>query len=431
MAKQKRRGISCGTVIMILVTLATVGMCLWLIPRFFGSFGEASRDSGVLLHVITGEEGKVQLESTPEPTPVASAEVTATPQPVATATPIPKTMTVRAVGSLHAENNIRQSAYDEVAESYIFRDIFAPVQSLLSDADLTLATLETTISGKEAGYGDYNAPSQYLDALQQAGVDILSLATERALEYGAEGLQHTILQAEGKGFLLAGVQHTPNGQVPPRTFQVGGIQVAVVGYTFALSRQSQRLTEPADRTMVAVTDMDTVTAQIAAARKEGAHLIIVMMHWGERNNIKLTQDQKTQAQQLAQAGADVVLGAHSGMLQPIEMLPRDDGGQTLVAYSLGAFLNDDRTLANGSAVILGFTVKLEPDAKRVTLEDVFYTPTWVDRTRSDGKYHYRILRSADEEAKATQNGQTNRQLENSLLTVEKVITENEFLTMRP
>lgn len=431
MAKQRRRGISCGTVLMITVTLATLGMCLWLIPCFFGSFGEASRDSGVLLHVITGEESQSQVEPTPEPTQEAPAEMLITPRPEATASPSPKVMTVRAVGSLHAEKNIRQSTYDEAAESYAFRDIFAPVQSRLSEADLTLATLETTISGKEAGYGDYNAPSQYLDALQQVGVDVLSLATERALEYGAEGLQHTILQAEGRGLLLAGVQHTPNGPVAPRTFQVSGIQVAVLGYTFALSRQSQQLTAQEDRAMVAVTDMETVTAQIAAARKDGAHLIIVMMHWGEKNNVKLTPDQKAQAQQLALAGADVVLGAHPGLLQPIEMLPRDDGGQTLVAYSLGSFLGDDRTLANGSALILGFTAKLEPGAKRVTLEDIFYTPTWVDRIRTSGRYQYRILRSADEDARLTRGGQTDRQLENSLLTVEKVITENEFLTMRP
>lgn len=430
MAKQKRRGVSCGTLLMTVVTLTTVGMCLWLIPRFFGSFTEASRDGGALLHVITGEEGEVQAAPTVRPATEPTAQP-ATPVPEATTVPSPAVMTVRAVGSLHADRNIRQSAYDEAGDSYVFRDIFTPVQELLSDADLTLATLETTVSGKEAGYGDYNAPSAYLDALQQAGVDVLSLATERALEYGVEGLQHTILQAEGKGFLLAGVQNTPEGQVPPKTFQVSGIQVAVLGNSFALSRQSQRLTAVEDRAMVAVTDMDVIAAQIAAARKDGAHLVIVMMHWGERNSIKPTAEQKAQAQQLALAGADVVLGTHPGVLQPIEMLPRDDGGETLVAYSLGTFLGDDRTLANGSALVLGFAVRLEPEAKRVRLEDIFYTPTWVDRTRSGGKYQFRILRSANTAAQATRDGQTNRTLENSLITVEKVITENDFLKMRP
>lgn len=431
MAKQKRRGISCGTLLMIVVTLATVGMALWLIPRFFGSFSEASRDSGVLLHVITGGEGEVQ----PEPTELPKVETTAplaTAVPEATPAPTPRLMTVRAVGSLHANKNIRQSVYDEAGDSYSFKEIYGPVQELLSGADLTMATMETAIAGKELGYADYNAPSQYLDALQQVGIDVLSLATERSLEYGVEGLQHTILQAEGKGFLLAGVQHEPNGPVPPKTFQINGIQVAVLGYTFALSRGSQLSTEVADRSMVSVTEMETATAQIAAARKEGAHLIIVMMHWGEKNDIKPSPHQKAQAEQLALAGADVVLGAHPNVLQPIELMPRDDGGQTLVAYSLGAFLGDDRTLANASALVLGFTVRMEPGEKRATVEDIFYTPTWVDRTRESGKYQYRILRSAYEEARQNQNGQTNRQLENSLRTVEKVIdSESEFMEMRP
>lgn len=426
MAKKKRRGVSFGTVLVLLITVATVGGCLWLLTRFAGGLDALTQETSALVHVITGEQawadGGVERAA---PSLEAEDSAFATPAPIhpdPTPVPTPRTMTVRAVGSIYGTKNIQNAALDAETGVYQFREFFTPVQPLLSAADLTLATLETTLAGAETGYGDYNTPSQMLDALQYAGIDLLSLATERSLEHGALGLRETMLAAEGKGFLTVGAAR--EGQVPPqpKVFLVNDIQVTVLAYTYGLSKNAQSRTDKADQGMVAQMDEGLMRAQIAEARKQGANLIIVMMHWGTKNQTKLSDQQKQLGAALCDMGADVVIGTHPNVPQSLDIRTSETGNRTLIAYSLGSFLSDDRDINNASSIVLGFTATLDLVTKQVELSEITYTPIWVERTRREGGgYHYSILRAADEATRESRAGAEQRGMENACRVVTKAV----------
>ena len=52
-----------------------------------------------------------------------------------------------------------------------------------------------------------------------------------------------------------------------------------------------------------------------------------------------TQEQRDLAQKMLNWGADVILGHHPHVLQTMEYLPKYDGEQGLVIYSLGNFIS--------------------------------------------------------------------------------------------
>lgn len=79
-----------------------------------------------------------------------------------------------------------------------------------------------------------------------------------------------------------------------------------------------------------------VLAAIAQARRE-TDLVIVAAHWGYEYQFYPDSSQIEGARRMAEAGADVILGAQSHTLQPVDII-ETDGRQTLVIYSLANFL---------------------------------------------------------------------------------------------
>ena len=92
--------------------------------------------------------------------------------------------------------------------------------------------------------------------------------------------------------------------------------------------------------MVTVFDADQARQDIRAARERGADIVLVAMHWGGANDTAPTAAQRTAAQALCEAGADIIIGAHSNAVQPVEDLSsaQDTAHSTLVAWSMGTLL---------------------------------------------------------------------------------------------
>jgi poly-gamma-glutamate synthesis protein (capsule biosynthesis protein) len=85
------------------------------------------------------------------------------------------------------------SAYDSSTGRYDFNPVFGPVKSLITEADLALANLETTLAGPPfAGYPQFSAPDSLATALKNAGFDILVNANNHCLDRGKKGMERTI-----------------------------------------------------------------------------------------------------------------------------------------------------------------------------------------------------------------------------------------------
>ena len=330
----------------------------------------------------------------------ATAEPTAEPTPTATPDQSPKTITIAAAGTIYAPKAVRESA-QEGMDHYDFTTTFEGLSGALAGADLSVVTLETTLAGREKGYGNYNTSPQLLDALRAVGVNFVSLATERALDKGYDGLDITASELTSRSMGYAGVY--PDGvNTGAAMLNVGGVQVAVLAYAYGLSDEGRERTKGDSRGVVALMETQRVTRDIAQARVDGANIVVVLPHWGTKNRAQTPDTVHAMAERMAQAGADVILGAHPNVVQGVERIStvRSDGltYETVVCYSLGCLLTDARDSENTAGMAVRLEMTYDPAVRRVWPGALEVTPLYIARQREDSGIVYRVVNAQDEQA---------------------------------
>jgi poly-gamma-glutamate synthesis protein (capsule biosynthesis protein) len=165
--------------------------------------------------------GSNETDAAPQPTPTQTQALVgmqaATPEPTAapTPTPQPTKAVIMAVGDLMCTG--RQIIEGKTEDGYDFHANFAQVSELLSSADLTVGNLETLVmddspfsSTADASDGDtrvkylMNAPTEFLEALRDAGFDVLTLANNHIFDYRAEGIIQTLKKLDEYSILHTG-----------------------------------------------------------------------------------------------------------------------------------------------------------------------------------------------------------------------------------
>lgn len=401
----KHRGrFSVGTIVMLLLTAAVVVGCAVFMLALSG--GTAGRRAGELLAQVGAYAAQITEQPTVAPTAAPAAAPVPSPSALTTAqpTPVPEktTVTLAAAGAVHAPKAVRQSAQTG-AEQYDFTPVFSALTPLLGAADLSIATLETTTAGRDKGFGNYNTPAQILDALRACGIDLISLATERALDKGYDGLSITAGELTSRGLFYAGVDPDGTGGGAAMV-RVGGVQIAVLAYSYGLSSEGNDKTDADSRGVLAMIDAQRMSEDIARARMDGANLVVVLPHWGTKNKQTTPESVRALAKTLAQAGADVILGTHPNVAQGIERITttRSDGlaYDTIVCYSLGSLLTDARAAENTAGMVVTIEATYDPAERRVTLGEPQVTPVYIARTRQSDEYVYRVVPARDAEALA-------------------------------
>ncbi|HKZ54671.1 MAG TPA: CapA family protein [Anaerolineales bacterium] len=187
-------------------------------------------------------------------------------------------------------------------------------------ADFTFANLESPLTEAplERAAFDLRAPVTAVAALRGAGIDVVSLANNHALDAGASGLRDT-------RNALADGEIVPVGPgTDSEMTSAGGMRIAWLAF---------------DDTLLPLELQPTQDAILRA--REVADLVIVSVHWGAEGDSGPRERQLRLAQAFASAGADVVAGHHPHRLQPTGWIWGNGRGRpTLVAYSLGNALFD-------------------------------------------------------------------------------------------
>jgi poly-gamma-glutamate capsule biosynthesis protein CapA/YwtB (metallophosphatase superfamily) len=227
----------------------------------------------------------------------------------------------------------------------------------LRTADLTLGNLECAIAPENLALasapesdldrGPYFlvAPASAVNALNEAGFDILSMANNHALDRGLEGLADTASALESAGMLPVGAARTSKQTYQALIQQVGEIQVAFLAFNAVPSPRGPqwsgevRASNPEGSWALAGWERDKALAAVRAAHEQ-ANAVVVSIHWGYEYDQRVDPAQREMASALVDAGADLIVGHHPHVIQALETLPKPDGGQALVAYSLGNFVFD-------------------------------------------------------------------------------------------
>ncbi len=408
--KRTRRGISIGTVFMLSLTVVTLLTGAVILSRLSGNMGPVTIDPkllteplNVLARTITDTEpnaqgAQQQQAGTPVQTdgaglPAATLAPTPTPAPTV---PPSQILTLTAVGQVTLGSELQRSGQGG-STGFGFDDIIAPVASAMG-ADLSFATLRMGLSRDINAYGTYCGPQDAAAALKNAGVNVLNLATDRLFDRGVTGLSETRSILTELGISQAGAYLTASERQEPSIVDINGVKVGVLAYTGQISSSGKKAASQVEIAAgTRLLDVTAATSDIQTLRARGADLIIVLAHWGERSDTKVTKTTRDTATALANAGADIILGTNPTTVHEMERRTVTDASgasrEVFIAYSLGNFLIDDsRDTGDITGVILRLRIEWNFQAKRAVIEDAVYMPTWIMRWKdSAGINRFRVV----------------------------------------
>ena len=267
---------------------------------------------------------------------------------------------------------------------YDFHPQFERIAEALTDADYTIANLETTVGDLGAAYSGFpvfNSPDTLLDAMRDAGIDFLTLANNHILDRRMEGLRVTVDNVERLGFDHAGANRSPEERAAPVVAEVCGIRVGFMCYTEMTNGMENASREAREYGVNYLRDAD-FSADVKKLRDAGAEVIFALPHWGVEYRREPESGTVRTARALVAAGVDVVLGSHPHMVQPVEFLEveGEDGlvRRGLVAYSLGNFISNQGKRYTDCGILLDFTLA-ERETGGFAVEDVRVIPTFCWR----------------------------------------------------
>ena len=215
----------------------------------------------------------------------------------------------------------------------------------LNEADILMINNEFPFSDRGAAVADkqytFCCATQYVKALNEMGVDVVSLANNHTLDYGKEALSDTFQTLDGAGILYGGA-----GESIERAEQVQVIEVNGRKFGFlAVSRVIPSTDWKVENSLPGIFSCydDTRLMELVQEAQSQVDFLVVFPHWGLEYHENPEAYQTSIAQKCMEAGADLVVGAHTHCLQGIEYI---DGKP--VFYSLGNFMfgqNIDRSMA--------------------------------------------------------------------------------------
>jgi poly-gamma-glutamate capsule biosynthesis protein CapA/YwtB (metallophosphatase superfamily) len=203
----------------------------------------------------------------------------------------------------------------------------------LARADIAFGNLECAISKRGTAFDKlYNfrgTPAALRGLARHSGLDVLNLANNHAGDYGPVALMDTVRGIERLGMKAVGAGRNLRRALRPQIVERLGLRVAFVGFSEVAPVE---FAAAADRPGTAWATPEAVTTAVHRARRR-ADVVVATFHWGVEKAATESGSQQALAAAAAAAGAQLVIGAHPHVLQPLRRQ-----GSALVAYSLGNFV---------------------------------------------------------------------------------------------
>lgn len=287
-----------------------------------------------------------------------------------------------------------RDAYDSQAGAYDYKPMIRFAKPWIEQADYAVVNLETTFAGGPdySGFPAFNTPDALGDALKDAGFDLVSTANNHCLDRGYDGMVRTLDVLDNLGLAHVGTYRSTverAAQNGVHVADVGGIKVAFLSYTYGTNGIPLSKSHP-DTVNILHTDymseaqvLDTarIADDLAAAEALSPDLIAVIVHWGVEYQTTQNEHQEEIADFLFDHGADVILGSHPHVLQPMEtrtLTDRDGTTHTgFVCWSLGNFISSQNDEYTDTTVVLNLELTKNPNTGATDVTKVGYVPLYM------------------------------------------------------
>ncbi|MFJ4667374.1 CapA family protein [Kitasatospora purpeofusca] len=240
-------------------------------------------------------------------------------------------ITVAFAGDVHFEGRTEERLSVQPPETAL-----GPISKSLAAADLSVLNLETAITDRgapEAKTYTFRTSPKALTALKDSGVDVVSLANNHAVDFGADGLADTLAAKASSPLPIVGFGRNSQEAYAPYVTTVRGVKVAVVAASQVEDLTNQKWRAGANKPGIASALDQTAVVKAVEEAKKQAPVVLVYLHWGDEGKACPTPAQTAVAKKLATAGATAVVGTHAHTMVGSGML-----GSTYIGYGFGNFL---------------------------------------------------------------------------------------------
>ena len=276
-------------------------------------------------------------------------------------------------------------AAGERENGYEYSGVFLDVMPVLSGGDMTLLNFEGNLCGQPYGSTYSSAPQQMVEALRNAGVDILQTANSKTITGGLLGMSATISGIRSAGMEALGsyansAEFDRYGGYLIREIQ--GIKVAFVAFTKGMdgrglpegNENCVNLLYTDYASTYQKVDESRITRILRAAKAQKPDIIIAMLHWGSEFNDQISSTQKKITTILQNEGVDAIIGTHPHYVQKMSL---DASSGQFIAYSLGDFFGDAEKAGTNYSVLLDLEITKNGRTGEVKITNYSYTPIFT------------------------------------------------------
>jgi poly-gamma-glutamate synthesis protein (capsule biosynthesis protein) len=240
--------------------------------------------------------------------------------------------------------------------SYDFSFLFKGIDDFLDTADIKVINQETILGGNEKGFSGYpkfNSPTQVGDAIAAAGFNVVLSATNHAADQGISGIENCVSfwETNYPDVTLTGISKDYT-ESNIDIITIDNVDFAILNYTYGPNMETLPSSIKGHLNMLCAydeksgkIDFTTLNPQVVEDiqnAREQADVVIVFPHWGVEYQSTPSSYQKQFAVEMTEAGADLIIGTHPHVPQPVEWVESENGNQSLCYYSLGNYVSTQR-----------------------------------------------------------------------------------------
>lgn len=304
-------------------------------------------------------------------------------------------LTLIFTGDIMGHDGQLASARNDSTGEYEYDSVFRYIAPYISAADIATGNLEVTLGGPPyRGYPAFSSPDELAVACRNAGFDILGTANNHSADRGSRGIFRTVRVLDSLEIRHTGTWQSPEERdiLSPLVICRDSLRIALLAYTYG----TNGIVVPPPAT-VAYIDTVRAAADIRRAEWLDADLTVAFVHWGIEYDTLPSAGQKQTAAALLRAGADIIIGSHPHVVQPVTAEADTSGIRNPVVWSMGNFVSNQRTRRRDGGLMIRLDIAANRD--NPVISDAGYILTWVYTPVENGKKKFYILPCAEFENK--------------------------------
>lgn len=255
---------------------------------------------------------------------------------------------LKAVG----DNLIHSPIYKkcETNDGYDFSGLYKNIKTYLEDADIAVINQETILvddKKKYSGYPLFGTPQQIGDDIVKAGFNVVLQASNHTYDKGEYGIENTLnFWKKYDNVHMLGINESSEAAQKIDIFEKDGFKVALINFTYGLN--GMHLPRGKEY-LVNILDCAQEDKALLQKAEKTADLTVVFVHFGTEYTHIPTDEQMRDVEFLCENGADLIIGAHPHVIQPMGEYTSQNGNKAVVFYSLGNFVSNQ----DGTDKVLG------------------------------------------------------------------------------